>query len=116
MDCELAANLLGDYLDDELTLELRDEVGRHLLLCQHCAWEVQSIRETLHAFRQGAAAAAPSAGFRDRLLSRLLRDHRAAVGGRPGWLSPTRSLGAPGTPFVLELTSEEEPDATPEDR
>lgn len=116
MDCQLAESLLGGYLDNELNLELEDRLRRHLIRCRRCAWEVESIREVLLALRQFKAPAGPSADLRDRVLNHLLRDHRAAVGGRPGWLSPTRSLGAPGTPFVLELTSEEEPDATPEDR
>jgi len=106
MDCKLAENLLQDYLDDELTEELREQVRRHVMRCRQCAWEVESIAETLRALRESAPTQV-SPDFRERLLTHLLGDHRAAVAERP-FLEGHEALPRwQPRPFVLELNSEE---------
>jgi anti-sigma factor RsiW len=110
MDCKLIENLLGDYLDQELNEELKDQVSRHLLQCPRCAWELHSLRETLAALRASTLASQPGAGFRERLLARFLRDHRAAIAAALGPLP--LPVQEPSVPFVFELTREENHDVT----
>ena len=111
MDCKLAESLMGDHLDEELSEELRDQVGRHLIQCRQCAWEVESLRETLSALRASALPAEPTPEFRERLLRHLLREHRAAVASGPGLYG---SIPRRRAPLVLELASEERHDGTRE--
>jgi anti-sigma factor RsiW len=107
MECKLAESLLGDYLDGELSEELHEQVRCHLLSCRSCAWEVESLRETLAALRESAFSIAPAPEFRERLLLRLLQEHQAAVAGGP-------KLQRGRLTSVLELTNEEVPDVTTE--
>ncbi|MFB3882540.1 MAG: anti-sigma factor [Armatimonadota bacterium] len=111
MDCELAQSLIGDYLDEELSEELRDRVRRHLVQCRQCAWEAESIRETLSALRASSLPTEPTPEFRERLLMHLLKDHRAAVAGGPRLYG---SAFKQRTPLVLELANKEGQDATTE--
>lgn len=106
IDCTLAAALLPNYLDDELTEELAEQVQAHLIGCRQCAWEVESLRQATAALQATAAEAEPSAALRERLLGRLLRDHRAAQAGRPHrpWGNQPRT----GIPQVLELRRKEQ--------
>jgi anti-sigma factor RsiW len=80
MNCELVASLLSDYIDDELNEELREQVSRHLLVCRDCAWEVQSVKETLTALQASASTEWLSEGFRRKLLARLIEEQRSAAG------------------------------------
>jgi anti-sigma factor RsiW len=83
MNCKLVESLLPNYLDDELSEELSEQVRAHLIRCRECAWEVESIRQSLEALKQASRAEEPSADFRERLLSQLIRDHRTAMAGKP---------------------------------
>ena len=89
MDCKLIASLLPNYLDDELSEELAEQVRAHIIRCRECAWEVESIRQSLEALRRAENAADPSPDFRERLLMQLIRDHRAAMAKKP--YQPARS-------------------------
>jgi len=106
MHCELVGSLLPNYLDEDLTEELAQQVQAHLVRCRRCAWEVESIRQSVAALRESSEAASPSAEFRARLLGELLRDHRAAAARRPGVL-PSRERGASGSVYVLDSGEEE---------
>jgi anti-sigma factor RsiW len=84
MDCELVGSLLPNYLDDDLTEELAQQVQAHLIRCRRCAWEVESIRQSVAALRQSSQTLQPAPEFRARLLADLIRDHRAGTARRPG--------------------------------
>jgi anti-sigma factor RsiW len=106
MDCQLFEKLLPNYLDEELTEELAGQVQAHLIQCGRCAWEVESIRQTLSALQQASASAAPSAEFRKRLLEELLRDHRAATAKRPPQVGRAGRSPEAAPEFVFHLTEE----------
>ena len=101
LDCALAGELLPNYLDEELTEELAARVQAHLICCHCCAWEVESLRQSLLALRASAQEAAPSEEFRAQLRDRLRRDHRAAAANRPG-SPPAARPAARGPVFVLD--------------
>ena len=103
IDCALAAALLPNYLDDELTEELAEQVQAHLIGCRQCAWEVESLRQATAALQASAAEAEPSATLRECLIRRLLQDHRAAQSNRPH----AASRRYYGTPQVVELRRKE---------
>ena len=42
MDCALVRELLPNYLEEELTEELGQQVQAHLIQCRQCAWEAWS--------------------------------------------------------------------------
>lgn len=104
MDCELVGNLLPNYLDGDLTEELAERVQAHLVACRRCAWEVESIRQSVAALRQSFQAAQPASEFRARLLTDLLRDHRAAAARRPD--SPAREAPTRAPIYVLDSNEE----------
>jgi len=106
MDCKLASSLLANYLDEELGEELAEQVQAHLIGCRRCAWEVESIRQSVQALRQSAAAAEPNREFRERLLGELLRDHRAAAAKQPQQMAQSRPWGR--QPVLLVDLSDEE--------
>jgi anti-sigma factor RsiW len=106
MDCELIGNLLPNYLDGDLTEELSEKVQAHLIRCNRCAWEVESIQQSVSALHHSAKTAHPAAEFRARLLAELLRDHRAALARRPAGPSARRSAAREPV-YVLDSNGEE---------
>lgn len=75
MTCGEVTELIGPYLDDELPGEARRRVEKHLLTCQPCAWEAQSLRITRDALRSEAVEVFPSDAFRNRTLNLLRADN-----------------------------------------
>ena len=105
MDCTLAESLLPNFLDDELTEELAQQVQAHLIQCRRCAWEVESIRQSLAALREAAAANRPTEETRQRLWAEVLREHRAAMAARPG---QAQSMPRRAPVYVLEEEDDEQ--------
>ena len=112
LTCKLIALLLPSYLGEELGEEISDHIRSHLIGCRHCAWEVESIRETTSALGRSAMATAPSAGFRERLLAQLLADHRAAAARQPYPSRPAQPRRGSRPAFVLELGRKEAENAS----
>jgi anti-sigma factor RsiW len=83
MKCSEIKDLLGNYLDDELTQEMRNRVNRHLVRCRDCAWEVKSIEEAVAALRAASPDDRPAPEFRERLLEAALAKQRAYRAGMP---------------------------------
>ncbi len=108
MDCTLVESLLPNFLDEELTEELAQQVRAHLIRCRRCAWEAESIRQSIAALRASAAANRPSEEARERLWAEVLREHRAAMAARRA--ESVRSAPARRSP-VYVLDAEEESDA-----
>ncbi len=106
MDCELVGSLLPNYLDDDLTEELAEQVQAHLIRCRRCAWEVESIRQSVAALRESSQTAQPAAEFRARLLADLIRDHRAGTARRPE-SPPAHEAMARAPVYVLDSNGEE---------
>ncbi len=108
MDCTLAASLLPNFLDEELTEELAQHVQAHLIRCRRCAWEAESIRQSIAALRTSAVANRPGEEVRERLWAEALREHRAAMAARRA--ESLRSGPARRAP-VYVLDAEEQSDA-----
>jgi anti-sigma factor RsiW len=83
MKCSEIKDLLGNYLDDELTQEMRNRVSRHLVRCRDCAWEVKSIEEAIGALRATSPEERPAREFRERLLAAALAEQRADRANAP---------------------------------
>jgi len=83
MKCSEIKDLLGNYLDDELTQEMRNRVNRHLVRCRDCAWEVKSLEEAIGALRATAPDDRPTAEFRERLLEAALAEQRSYRASAP---------------------------------
>lgn len=47
IDCRKAMELLSDFLDDELTAELRQAIEQHLQRCHRCTIVFDTTRQTL---------------------------------------------------------------------
>jgi anti-sigma factor RsiW len=110
MDCQLLERLLPNYLDDELTEEMAQDIQAHLVGCRHCAWEVESIRQAVSVLRRAVADPECRAQFREKLLAELIRDHRVATARQPYQMG-TRQSGRPAKPvFVLDPMTEESDD------
>lgn len=75
IDCNATRELLGPYTDDDLPTEARRRVDAHLLRCEACAWEAQTLRMTRERLREGAGEAVASDALRSRLLRHLFADN-----------------------------------------
>jgi anti-sigma factor RsiW len=75
MTCDEATDLVGPYVDDDLPYITRRRVEEHLLGCQHCAWEAQTLRIMRDRLRDGIGEFVASDAFRSRLLARLRSDN-----------------------------------------
>ena len=72
MDCELVRELLGNYIDEDLTIAARREVDCHLAGCKSCAADLETQRAAVQKLTQaGDSVEAPSPWFTERLLHRL---------------------------------------------
>lgn len=75
MTCEETLELISPYLDDELAAETRRRLEKHLLTCQACAWEAQTLRITRDCLRADSGEVIASDAFRARTLSALRADN-----------------------------------------
>lgn len=76
MTCEQTQELIGAYTDDDLATEVKSRLEAHLLRCQTCAWEAQTLRITRERLRTGRGEVVASDAFRARVLSRLRHDNQ----------------------------------------
>ena len=68
--CEEVLRELSNYLDEELTLELRAQVQEHLRGCRNCKVLVNTTRKTLTLVADHLVTALPQ-GVSERLIERL---------------------------------------------
>lgn len=47
IDCRSALKLLSDYLDDELSADVREAIQQHLTVCHRCTVVFDTTRQTL---------------------------------------------------------------------
>lgn len=75
MTCREAADLIGPYVDDDLPEATRRNLQRHLLNCQSCAYDAETLRITREYLRGQAGEVVASDAFRARTLARLHKDN-----------------------------------------
>ena len=71
MKCDIVIGLADQYMDDELTEEMRAQVARHLLHCAACAHQIHSLEQTRGFLREAYPTAESSPAFRERAVARL---------------------------------------------
>ncbi len=59
MDCEAAQDLLGPYVDNELSLEARVDLEDHLASCLLCSEELNAVRELVAPLSAPASVQVP---------------------------------------------------------
>ena len=72
MNCEQLVTYLSDYIDQDLSEELRAEAREHLASCQNCSVVLDSTQKMIFLCRQTGSQGIP-AGRRGALFSRLER-------------------------------------------
>ena len=70
--CEEILRELSDYIDEELTPELRSKMEAHMYACRHCKVVVDTTRKTLTLVADHSFLELPQ-GVSERLLERLAR-------------------------------------------
>ena len=70
--CKEILQELSQYLDEEITPELRAQMEVHLCACRHCKVLVDTTRKTLTLVSDNSILELPQ-GVSERLLERLSR-------------------------------------------
>ncbi len=68
--CEEILREMSEYLDEDITAELRVQIESHLCACKHCQVLVDTTRMTLTLVSDGSFLELPQ-GVSERLLGRL---------------------------------------------
>ena len=68
--CEEVLRELSNYLDEELTSQLRAQVQEHLRMCRNCTVLVNTTRKTLTLVADNFVSELPH-GVSERLIERL---------------------------------------------
>ena len=76
MTCEQIAKLLGPYLDDEVTPDIRCAMEAHLATCRACSDELDELRDLAAQLAEPPPAAVPVAVW-DAIDRRLSEDQTA---------------------------------------
>jgi anti-sigma factor RsiW len=77
--CASGVELLMDYLEGELSAELRSAIEEHVAGCPRCTAFVASYRATPEILRRATAASLPA-----ELAAELMRSVRGRSGGGAG--------------------------------
>lgn len=72
MKCADVRELLGNYMDQELTEIMMQKVEKHLLRCPACAYEARSIEQARDLLRQGIESPMVSEQLGERILHHLM--------------------------------------------
>jgi len=72
ISCEEVWREVSNYLDDEITPELRARMREHFKGCKHCAAVLDGTRNVVRLVGDAKAFVLP-AGFSDRLYQKLER-------------------------------------------
>ena len=60
MECQDIVKCLSDYIDGELPIEVLEQAERHMATCSNCTTAVNTLRETIQAYKlTGRARIAP---------------------------------------------------------
>ncbi|GIV18704.1 MAG: hypothetical protein KatS3mg023_0455 [Armatimonadota bacterium] len=71
MKCAEVRELLGNYLDQELTESMMQRIERHLLRCPACAYEARSVEQARQLLRQGVEKPMVSERVGERVLRHI---------------------------------------------
>ena len=71
IDCYQVRGELSDYLEGDLTPELRLQIEEHLQTCDHCRAVYDGLRNIVRLLGDGEVIELPE-GFSQRLYKRLL--------------------------------------------
>ena len=74
MGCETVRELLGNYIDEDLTETLRGSVDNHPAVCQKCCADIETLRSAIVALKESQDIEQPSPWFTERLLHRLAQE------------------------------------------
>lgn len=69
--CRHLLNSLSGYIDHDLSLELCDEIERHLAGCENCRIVIDTLRRTVELYHDNNTPAALAEDVRQRLYMRL---------------------------------------------
>lgn len=75
IDCREVWKELTNYVDGDVSPELRDRIARHLNTCKHCTAIHDGTRNIVRLLGDEKAIELPQ-GFSERLFDRLFRDSR----------------------------------------
>lgn len=73
MRCTEVRELLGNYLDAELTESMMQRIERHLLRCPSCAYEAHSIAQARDLLRQWVDTPMVNEALGERVLRKILQ-------------------------------------------
>ncbi len=71
MKCADVRDLLGNYMDGELTERMMQRIEKHLLRCPECAYEARSIEQARDLLRRGVDSPMVSERLGERILRQL---------------------------------------------
>jgi|GEM_PF-2221256 len=108
MQCQEVQKRLGEFYDDELSVQEKKAVEKHLSICRPCMEEYQALAGIMLAAKE-AMTARPAAKYWESLPHRIAARIPANAEMRPGWrirlsLAKYRFVyGIVGAAFVLVL-------------
>jgi len=70
MNCKKVKKELSSYLDNEISLDKRLEIEKHLQKCTSCSYQLKQLKK-IHTLMQEIPFQEPEPGFYERLSSRL---------------------------------------------
>ena len=73
IDCYQVLRELSDYLEADLTPELRMQIERHLIKCNHCTAVHDGMRNVVRLLGDEKVIELPE-GFSERLCERIVSD------------------------------------------
>jgi anti-sigma factor RsiW len=79
MECETVRELLGNYIDEELTQPMCTAIENHLAACPACAADLATLRSTLAKLTSESTLEEPSPWFAERLLQSLARNNDTSL-------------------------------------
>jgi len=71
MKCTEVRELLGNYMDQELTESMMRRIEKHLLRCPACAYEARSLEQARQLLRQGVETPMVSEQLGKRVLRHI---------------------------------------------
>ncbi len=71
MKCAEVRELLGNYMDQELTESMMQRIERHLLRCPACAYEARSIEQARRMLQQSVEKPMVSEQLGERILRHI---------------------------------------------
>jgi predicted anti-sigma-YlaC factor YlaD len=71
MKCSEVRDLLGNYMDEELTERMMRRIERHLLRCPACAYEARSLEQARQLLRQAVETPMVTERLGERILNHI---------------------------------------------